>query len=195
MPVGNLLVAQLAFVVCSLTILFLIPAAVALQRTMEAILVEDENSVLRCFARELHGAVRPYLAAGLALSLLSGMLTVSIFFWAATGGPPAVVALIVLIPLAGMLTAGYLTALAVLAGPERPPLRATLFLAAQRLRNQPLHAGACVVVLVTWGLLMIKLPTMALIGSGLVPALLAFWLRYPRGPHGDVEKPIKPVSS
>lgn len=176
-PIGNLLVAQLAFFACSLTVVLIVPAAVALQRTTEAVLIRDENAVLRCFLRELRSTARSYLLPGLVFLLMAIMLATSLLFWGATGGPLAVLALVILIPLAGLLIAGYVSFLAESVESQRPGRRALMSAAITRLRMQPLRAGAGVVVMITWGLLVLKLPTAALVGSGLVPALLAFWLR------------------
>lgn len=179
-PIGNLLVAQLAFFVCSLTAVLIVPAAVALQRTAEAVLVRDEYSVLQCFLRELRSAVRCYLLPGIAFVVIAIMLATSILFWSATGGAPAIVGLVILIPIAGLLIAGYVSFLAESVEFHQPGLRPAVSAASARLRAQPLRAGACVVVMITWGLLVSKLPTAALVGSGLVPALLALWLRRPQ---------------
>ncbi|SDT16955.1 hypothetical protein [Microlunatus soli] len=175
-PVGNLLVAQLVFVCCALTVVLIVPAAVALQRTVQAILDEHENAVFRTFVAELPGAIRRYLLIGLAIDVAAAMIMISILFWYAADGPAAVVALVVLIVVSGLLIGGYLCGLAVTVAGDQG-VRRWLSASYRRLTRQPLHVAGTVVIMLTWLLLLSRVPTLALIGTGLVPALLAHWLR------------------
>lgn len=180
-PIGNLLVAQLIFFCCGLTVVLIVPAAVALQRTVDAVLVHQENAVLRTFVRQLPGAIRHYLLLGLAIDLAAAMIMISVFFWYAADGPVAIIALLTLIVLSGLLIGGYLCGLAEVVDGDRG-VRDWLRAAYRRLVRQPLVVAGGVVIMLTWLLLVSRLPTLALIGTGLVPALLAHWLRRRREP-------------
>jgi uncharacterized membrane protein YesL len=176
-PIGNLLVAQLLFFCCALTIVLVVPAAVALQRTVHAVLTEQENAVARTFVRELPPAVRRFWAVGLAVDLLAVMITVSLFFWGSSSGPVALAGLVCLAVLGGLLLGGYLCALAE-SVPATPGIGGWLRASLARLQRQPLLVAGCVVIMITWFLLLARLPTLAVIGTGLIPALLAHWLRH-----------------
>jgi uncharacterized membrane protein YesL len=178
-PIGNLVLAQLVFFCCSLTVVLIVPAAVALQRTTEAVLVDREYAVLRAFGRQLPGAIRRYLLIGLLIDLLAVMLAFSLLFWVSARGPAAVAGLIAVVVLSGLLVGGYLCALAE-STVEHPTLGTWLRAAYRRLLRQPLPSAAGVVIMATWFLLLARLPTAALVGTGLVPALLAHWLLHPR---------------
>lgn len=178
-PVGNLLLAELLFFCCSLTVVLAFPAAVALQRTCEMIITEHENSVLRSFGRHLVTGVRRYLLIGLVADLLVVALALSLLFWYAASGPLAGAALIVLIMVCGLLLSGYLNILAELASGVDRRFTELARNGWQRMLHRPLHSAGCVVIMLTWLLLVARLPTVLLVGSGLVPALLAYWLRHP----------------
>lgn len=180
-PIGDLVLAQLLFAGCCLTVVLMVPAAVALQRTAEAILVEEETAILRTFGRHFARAVRRYAVVGLAVQLVAAGLVISGFFWAAADGPLRIAALVVLTGVGGFLLGCYLAALAELGSGADTAVRPLIGAALRRVNRQPLHVAGCLVIMITWLLLLLRLPTLALIGTGLVPALLAFWLRYPRG--------------
>lgn len=179
--VGDLLMLQLVFVVCSLGIVTLYPAAFALQRVLPDAIGQEHPALMRRFWRQFKWAFRRFWLAGLVLYAGSIALAFGMLFWISTGGAIGIAALVVLIPLTGMIIGLYLSALAVLPelGEETTPRglfrAANLFL----LRRSLAVAGG-VIALATWFALLSRLPTLFLVGSGLVPALLAYWIAHTR---------------
>jgi hypothetical protein len=85
-----------------------------------------------------------------------------------------------LIPLTGMIVGLYLSALAVLPDAPEDSTAKSLFRSANLFllrRSLPIAGG--VIGLFTWFALLSRLPTLFVIGSGLVPALLAYWISRP----------------
>jgi uncharacterized membrane protein YesL len=175
--VGDLLVLQLLFLLCSLGVVTLVPAAFALQRVLPDAIGQEHVGLARRFWQQLGWAFRRFWLVGLGLYVGSLALAFGIAFWFSTGGPIGVLALAVLLSLTGLVVGLYLSALAVLpqVGDEATPRSlfraATLFL----LRRSLAVAGG-VIALATWLLLLARLPTLFIVGSGLVPALLAYWM-------------------
>jgi uncharacterized membrane protein YesL len=190
--IGDLLMLQLVFVVCSFGIVTLYPAAFALQRVLPEAIGQEHPHLMRRFWRQLKWAFPRFWLAGLGLYAGSIALAFGLFFWAQTGGPIRIAALAVLIPLTGMIVGLYLSALAVLpqAGEDITPR--SLFRAANLfLLQHSLGIAGGVIALLTWFALLSQLPTLFLVGSGLVPALLAYWIsrttdRRPKKDSGDV---------
>ena len=176
MPIGNLLIAQLLFFCCSLTVVLMVPAAVALQQTVQAILTDQENAVTRTFVSKLRPAIRRFWLIGLAVDVLIVVVAVSLFFWASVQSPIAVVGLVALAVVSGLLLGGYLCLLAESTRRTTTTTRELLSAAGRRMQSQPLLTGGGVVIMITWFLLLTKLPTLAVIGTGLIPALIAFWM-------------------
>jgi uncharacterized membrane protein YesL len=175
---GDVLLLQLCFAVAALGVVTIVPAAVALQTTLDDVLYRDESAGIRTFFRRFASAARRYWPLAIVVPVLSTGFVVGILFWAAARGPIGLVALALLVPFAGLFAGTYLSALAVLVAEREDPGSVELVAAAwQRLLSRPLHVAGCVVVLVTWFLLLLQLPTLVLVGSGVVPALLGFWLR------------------
>ena len=175
--IGDLLMLQLVFLVLSFGIVTLFPAAFALQRVLPDAISQDRPSLLRRFFKEFGWAFRRFWLTGLGLYLGGLMLSFGLAFWAYSGGAARVFALVVLIPLTGMILGLYLSGLAVLpaAGDDttmKPLFRsANLFLLR---RSLPVAGG--VIVLLTWFALASQVPTLLVVGSGLVPALIGYWL-------------------
>ena len=175
--VGDVLVLQLSFAVASIGIVTILPAAIALQRGLDEVLIGGESASIRRFAVRTWREFLTYWRLSIAVPALALMLVVGTFFWAAAADPMRLIALAFLLPIAGLALGLYVSGLATfISSPDRTSERARVALAWQRLRKQPLSVAACVVVMVTWFLLMSRLPTMGLIGSGIVPAFLAVWL-------------------
>ncbi|WP_350279552.1 DUF624 domain-containing protein [Kribbella sp. HUAS MG21] len=175
--VGDLLMLQLAFLVISLGILTLFPAAFALQRVVPDAIAQDRPKLMRRFFGEFRWAMKRFWLAGFGLWTGSVMLAFGLSFWAYSSGPARIFALAVLIPLTGMILGLYLSGLAIL--PEAPTTATmkTLFRSANLfLLRRPLPVAGGVVVLLTWFALASQLPTLLLVGSGLVPALTAYAL-------------------
>lgn len=174
---GEVLVLQLCFAVASVGIVTVLPAAIALQRGLDGVLTGGESASIRRFAVRTWHEFLTYWRLSLAVPAIALMLLVGIFFWSAAADPMRLIALAFLLPIAGLTLGLYVSGLATfISSPERTSGRMRVGLAWQRLRRQPLSAAACMVVMVTWFLLVSRLPTMGLIGSGIVPALLAVWL-------------------
>lgn len=184
--VGDLIILQFFFVLGSLGIVTLVPAAFALQRMLPEVFGQQHPALSRRFWHQFKWAFRRFWLVGLGLYVGSIGLVIGILFWISTGGVVGVLALAVLIPLAGLLIGLYLSALAVLPGvgtdvtPRGLLREANVFLV-----RRPLAVAAVVVAVVTWLLLVVNLPTLYVIGSGLVPALLAYWI----SPKAEREPP------
>jgi hypothetical protein len=100
----------------------------------------------------------------------------SILFWLATPGVASVLALCVIIPICGFGAAAYVALLAVSMVAGDAVTGRELVRSIQGLMlAKSLPLAGCVVVLSTWLLLAFRLPTLIPLGSGLVPAFLA-WL-------------------
>jgi len=175
--VGDLLALQLLFLLCSLGVVSLVPAAFALQRVLPDAIGQEHAGLARRFWQQLRWAFRRFWLAGLGLYVGSLALAFGIAFWFSTGGPIRVLALAVLLPLTGLVVGLYLSALAVLpqAGDDATPR--SLFRAANLfLLKRSLAVAGGVIGLATWLLLLARLPTLFIVGSCLVPALLAYWM-------------------
>lgn len=176
--IGDVLLLQLCFAIVSLGVVTVLPAAIALQRCLDDVLFTGDTAGVRSFARRFASAVKSYWLASIVVPVLAVMLVVGILFWAFAEGPIRLVALAVLLPLGGVFMGLYLSALAeTVSTAEFPTARRLIGLAWLRMQRQPLHVAGSVVVMVTWFLLLLQVPTLVLVGSGVVPAFLAFWLR------------------
>ncbi len=186
--VGDLLMLQLIFVVLSFGIVTVFPAAFALQRVLPDAIRQDRPSLLRWFFKQFVWAFKRFWLLGLGLYFGGAALAFGLAFWASTGGGVRIFALAVLIPLTGMIVGLYLSALAVLPDAGDETTTKTLFRAANLFllrRSLPVAGG--VIGLFTWFALLARLPTLILVGSALVPALIAYWLsRPPKKSSADV---------
>jgi uncharacterized membrane protein YesL len=175
--IGDLLMLQLVFLVLSIGIVTLFPAAFALQRVLPDAISQDRPSLLRHFFRQFAWAFKRFWLIGLGLYFGGIALAFGLAFWAYSDGVARIFALAVLIPLTGMIIGLYLSALAVLAGSGDETTTKSLFRAANLfLLRRSLAVAGGVIVLFTWFALLSTLPTLFVVGSGLVPALLAYWL-------------------
>ncbi|MDX6250789.1 MAG: hypothetical protein QOF10_4149 [Kribbellaceae bacterium] len=190
--VGDLLMLQLVFVVLSVGVVTLYPAAFALQRVLPDAIGQEHPQLLRRFWRQFRWAFPRFWLAGLCLYAGSIALAFGLLFWVQTGGPIRIAALAVLIPLTGMIVGLYLSALAVLPRAREDITPRSLFRAANLfLLQHSLGIAGGVIALLTWFALLSQLPTLFLVGSGLVPALLAYWIsrttdRRPKKDSDDV---------
>jgi uncharacterized membrane protein YesL len=175
--VGDLLLLQIVFLVLSFGIVTLFPAAFALQRVLPDAISQDRPSLLRRFWSEFTWAFRRFWLTGLGLYFGGVALAFGLLFWISVDGPLKYAALAVLVPLTGMVIGLYLSALAVLPDAAKDVTPRGLFRSANVFligRSLPIAGG--VVALATWFLLVARLPTVFVVGSGLVPALLAYWI-------------------
>jgi len=174
--VGDTLLLQILFLLVSLPLFTMVPAAVALQRALRKTVIEERPGVARSFFREFSWAWPRVGYLGLAVPVAMAAAVFSILFWLAAPGVPGLLALCVIIPICGIGAAAYVALLAVSMVAEDNATRRELMgsIRGMVLAN-PLPLAGCVVVLSTWLLLALRLPTLIPLGSGLVPAFLA-WL-------------------
>jgi uncharacterized membrane protein YesL len=173
--VGDLLMLQFLFLLCSVGIVTLVPAAFALQRVLPEAIAQEHPALVRRFWRQLKWAFRRFWLAGLGLYVGSLALVTGILFWISANGPIRFAALVILIPLTGLLVGLYLSALAVLPEVGDDITSRTLLQTANMfLLRRSLAVAGGVIGLATWLLLLVRLPTLVIVGSGLVPALLAY---------------------
>lgn len=174
--VGDTLLLQILFLLVSLPLLTMVPAAIALQRALRKTVIEDRPGVARSFFREFSWAWSRFGYVGLAVPVAMAAAVFSILFWLATPGVAGVLALCVIIPICGIGAAAYIALLAASMAAEDDATYRELLGSMRRLvLANSLPLAGCVVALSTWLLLVLRLPTLIPIGSGLVPALLA-WL-------------------
>ena len=190
--IGDLLMLQLVFLVLSFGIVTLFPAAFALQRVLPDAISQDRPSLLRHFFRQFGWAFKRFWLVGLGLYFGGIALAFGLAFWANSDGVVRILALAVLIPLTGMIVGLYLSALAVLPQAGDETTTKSLFRAANLFllrRSLPVAGG--VIGLFTWFALLARLPTLFVVGSGLIPALIAYWISRttttrPKKDSGDV---------
>ncbi|MFB8369482.1 DUF624 domain-containing protein [Pseudarthrobacter sp. NPDC055928] len=174
--VGDTLLLQILFLLVSLPLFTLVPAAIALQRALRKTVIEDRPGVARSFFREFSWAWSRFGYVGLVVPVAMAAAAFSILFWLATPGVAGVLALCVIVPICGIGAAAYVALLAASMLAEDDATYRELMGAVRRLvLANALPLAGCVVALSTWLLLAFRLPTLIPIGSGLVPALLA-WL-------------------
>lgn len=175
--VGDLLMLQLVFLLISLGILTLFPAAFALQRVLPDAISQEKPKLMRRFFREFRWAMKQFWLSGFGLYVGGLMLAFGISFWAYAAGPARVFALLVLVPLTGLVLGLYLSGLAVLPAAATDATMKTLFRSANHfLLRKPIPVAGGVVVLLTWFALASQVPTLLVVGSGLVPAVTAYML-------------------
>lgn len=187
---GDILTLQLLFLVASLPVITIFPAALALQYSLGDIFVEGRPRPARLFRTNFIWAIRRTWKVAVLLPLLMILAAASLLFWLAAGGLAGVVALCILIPMYGVLVAGYVAVLAstLEATASRTGARGWDSIAGFRERlhkawslaqRRAIPLALSVVVMVTWLLVLAKLPTLVLVGTGLVPAGLAWWVANP----------------
>lgn len=186
---GDVLLLQLMFVAASLPVITMLPAALALQRSLGDVFIEGRPRPGRIYWANLRWALVRSWKVALLLPLFAVLGSASLLFWLAADRPAGTVALVILIPLFGVVVAGYIAVLAAVlqttgalkTGPgaakngPREWLQGALSLAPARA----LPLALSVVVMATWLLLLAKLPTLVLVGTGLIPAGLAWWVAAP----------------
>jgi uncharacterized membrane protein YesL len=174
--IGDTLLLQVLFLLVSLPLFTMVPAAIALQRALRKTVIEERPGVTRSFFREFSWAWPRIGYLGLAVPVAMAAAVFSILFWLATPGVPGLLALCVIIPICGIGAAAYVALLAASMFAEDDATRPELMGSTRALvLANPLPLAGCVVVLSTWLLLALRLPTLIPLGSGLVPAFLA-WL-------------------
>jgi len=188
--IGDLLMLQIVFLVLSLGIVTLYPAAFAFQRVLPDALSQDHPHLLRRFFRQFKWAFPRFWLTGLALYFGSIALAFGLLFWANADGPIRIAALAILVPLSGMIIGLYLSTLAILPSVSEDSTAKSLFREANLfLLRRSLAVAGGVIALVTWFALVSQLPTLFAIGSGLVPALIGYWISRPRTKPAEKTSP------
>lgn len=178
--IGDLLMLQLVFLVLSVGIVTLFPAAFAMQRVVPDAISQDRPALLKRFFQQFRWAFKRFWLLGLGLYFGGIALAFGLAFWAYSDGAMRIFALAVLIPLTGMIAGLYLSALAVLPEAGDETTTKSLFRSANLFllrRSLPVAGG--VVALLTWFALVSQVVTLFVVGSGLVPALIAYWMSRP----------------
>jgi uncharacterized membrane protein YesL len=175
--IGDLLMLQLVSLVLGFGIITLFPAVFAMQRVLPDAISQDRPKLLRRYFQQFGWAMRRFWLSGCGLWAGGVMLAFGLSFWAYSGGPVRVFALAILIPLTGMILGLYLSGLAVLPDAAEDATMKTVFRSANLfLLRRPLPVAGGVVVLLTWFALASQVPTLLVVGSGLVPALTAYFI-------------------
>lgn len=175
--VGDLLMLQLVFLVLGIGIITLFPAAFALQRVLPDAISQERPALMRLYFKQFAWAMRRFWLSGTGLWAGSVLLAFGITFWTFSGGGARIFALAILIPLTGMILGLYLCGLAVLPDAADTVTMKSLFRSANLfLLRRPLPVAGGVVVLLTWFALASQVPTLLVVGSGLVPGLTAYAL-------------------
>ncbi|MEV1006078.1 hypothetical protein [Streptomyces sp. NPDC049881] len=187
--VGNALILQLTFLVCALPLVTYAPAAVALQRQLAEQRAGRVTGV-GTYLREFRAACREAWPLGVLVAAASAGFLAGIPFWYAAGGWPGTAGLVVLVALLGLGTGWWLAVLQAAEERRGTHWRTWRAPAAALLAARPLHAALAVVQFLTWLALMGFAPALAIVGTGLVPALITRWTltpgrRHPRELHAD----------
>lgn len=179
---GDLLELQLLFVAFSIAIVSIVPSAVALQRSARSSRL-DAGGLAKRFLAEFAGAWKTCWIAGLVVPMTSAAGAASVLLWSMAPAPAAALGLGLLIPLALAAGATYLAYIGT-AGTMAEGTTAGK-LASDSLRAlfaRPVPAFAASLALGAWLTLVVRIPTLGLVGSGLVPAALAWIAVRPRVP-------------
>jgi len=176
--VGTALILQLAFVAFALPIVTTAPAAVALQRQL-ADLQRGERAGFAPFAREFARSWRASWPLGIAAAAVTAGFAAGIPFWYAATFPFARVGLGLLVCLLGLAGALYLNVLSAAEVMRAARWRRWLDAGFDHLARNPLRSLSALIVLGAWLVALAYAPTLVLVGSGLVPALIARYLLAP----------------
>jgi hypothetical protein len=176
---GEVLILQLLFVVAALPIVTVLPAAVALQCSLDELLARRSGRPVTTFVRNLGWSLRRFWLPGLLLVLGLVVGVVAFWFWSARPTPARWLAVGALAGLGIAAGVGYLALLAAVTSrriivPDADR-RAVVVVALDLLRSRAPQLAMAAVLTVGWLFVMMRLPTLALVGSGLVPALITWF--------------------
>ena len=108
-------------------------------------------------------------------------------FWLSSPGSVGTAALCVIVPLCGVAAAGYIAFLAAsMTAPDETTGQTLIAETRAFLLAKAMPLAGTVLALSTWLLLVLRLPTLIPVGSGLVPAFLAWMLVRRRISAGNV---------
>lgn len=184
---GELLELQLLFVVFSIPIVTIVPAAVALQRRVKANRLES-GGLARRFVAEFAAAWKTCWVVGLVVPSIFVVGLLSALLWSTAPAAVAAIGLGLLVPLALAAGAAYLVYLGTAgAMTEESSGRQLASDSLKALFARPVPAFAASLALGAWIALLLRVPTIGLVGSGLVPAVLAWIAVRPRN-SSDTER-------
>jgi len=179
------LVLHLCWLVASAGIITAVSASVALQGSLDDVIVHGRSASVRKYFSRFIRDWRRFWLCGIIMPVVAVLYVFALLFWASTIGWPRIVSLVLLLPLGGLAFGVYLAALAATATlPSAGGAQAALRRGWVILRARPIRAAGCLILMVTWLLLLSRIPTLALVGLGLVPAFLALWLGRAPLPNG-----------
>lgn len=186
----DLLLLHFCFLIACIPIVTVVPAALALQRSIDDNLLRQETAIVTTFIKHFRWGFRRFWVTSLAVLAYSALLFGSIYLWSSFAGGLRIFGLTIVVAfglLAGALYLGGLAwASSVELTREKPGKNLTKIAtpawkqlwngARDRLARQPLGLVLCTLSLAGWLLLMIRILPLALFGFGLVPALLVYAL-------------------
>jgi hypothetical protein len=171
--ISTYVVLNVCFLIACLGVVTVLPAAVALQTTLPDKGEDMPDRPARDFVSAFRRAWRQSWPLGCALPIfvVAGYLVV--FFYLAAAPIVGIPALIVLVPLLSLATAGYLALLQAARRDQGGTWRSWIRSVPMMLMGRPLPAAAAVLLLATAAALASRLPTLLPVGCGIVPALIA----------------------
>jgi hypothetical protein len=173
---GTALLLQVAFLVCSIAIVTIAPGAVALQRQFAAHRAGRAAGVAG-FLRDLGAAMRSGWPLGVLLPIVAVGIGLGVPFWLHAAPGIGVPAASVLVAIGGLAAGLWLAVLAAADRDEDAPLgdwRTWLAAGWTGLLRSPLRALWGVVLLGCWLAAELSVPALVPIGSGIVPAVIAW---------------------
>jgi hypothetical protein len=185
--VGDVLLLQLLFLLASVPLVTIVPAAVALQRGLRKTVIEERPGLASAFFREFAWAWSRTWILGLIFPPAVAVGAFSVLFWLSSPGSVGTAALCVIVPLCGVAAAGYIAFLAAsMTAPDETTGQTLIAETRAFLLAKAMPLAGTVLALSTWLLLVLRLPTLIPVGSGLVPAFLAWMLVRRRLSAGNV---------
>lgn len=173
--IGNALVLQLLFFLFSIPVVTMLPAAAALQRQFQD-LRDGYPTGAASFAREFRRTWRASWPLGIVVPLVAIGFAFALPFWFAVGPPIGWLATGMLAFLLGLACGWFINVLwaaqALRDGDWRTWLRAGF----AHLAGHALRSLWGVLLLGCWLVLLVYHPTLALVGSGLVPVLIVHFV-------------------
>ena len=172
--VGTALTLQILSLIASIGIVTALPASIAMQRQLEDAAVGEKTGVVS-YAREFGRSWRQAWMPGVFLPVLAGGAVVSVAFWSAVKGPVGPIATGVVVFLGGVVLSVYLATLKqsqLDRGSAWPTWVGHGFAA---LVAMPLRGLWATIMLIGWISLSLYFPTLLLVGSALIPALIVRW--------------------
>lgn len=186
----DLLLLHFCFLVASIPVVTVVPAALALQRSIDDNLLRQETSIVSTFVKHFRWGLRRFWVTSLVVLAYSLLLFGSIYLWSSFAGGLRIFGLTIVVAFGLLAGALYLGGLAWSSSVEltrekpgknltkvaTPAWRQLWNGARERLARQPVGLVLCTLSLAGWLLLMVRILPLTLFGFGLVPALLVYAL-------------------